>query len=229
MRAAFDGHVSTRVLIADDQELVRAGLRMILDRVEDFEIVGEATDGREAVDLARARMPDVVLMDVRMPGVDGIEATRRLSQSTVFEDVRVLVLTTFDLDKYVYAALRAGASAFLLKDTPPAELVHAIRIVASGDALLAPSVTRRLINAFAETSADDAVDVDLASLTAREREVLKLVAQGLSNAEIASTLVLEESTVKTHVRHVLQKLCLRDRVQAVVAAYEGGLVRARGS
>ena len=221
--------MSVRVLITDDQELVRAGLRLVLERVAGIEIVGEAVDGEEAVALALRDRPDVVLMDIRMPGVDGIEATRRLAQSEAADDVRVLILTTFDLDKYVYAALRAGASGFLLKDTPPDQLAQAIRVVASGDALLAPSVTRRLINEFADRGADEVVDIRLDSLTEREQEVLKLVAQGLSNAEIAAELVVEETTIKTHVRHVLQKLGLRDRVQAVVAAYEGGLVRPRSS
>jgi DNA-binding NarL/FixJ family response regulator len=219
--------MSIRILVADDQALMRAGLRLVLEPENDFEIVAEAADGAEAVELARRCTPDVVLMDVRMPGVDGIEATRRLAQSEVADRVRVLVLTTFDLDKYVYAALRAGASGFLLKDAPPDQLAQAIRIVASGDALLAPSVTRRLIDEFARTHDPEGSGVALDSLTEREREVLRLVAQGLSNAEIAAELVVEETTVKTHVRHVLQKLGLRDRVQAVVAAYEAGLVRPR--
>jgi DNA-binding NarL/FixJ family response regulator len=219
--------MSVRVLVADDQELVRAGLRMVLEAEDDFEIVGEAADGAQAVDLARKHKPDVVLMDVRMPGVDGIEATRRLVQGEVADQVRVLILTTFDLDDYVYAALRAGASGFLLKDAPSDDLIQAIRIVASGDALLAPSVTRRLIDEFARTPSPDVRTAALDSLTEREHEVLQLVAQGLSNAEIAAELVVEETTVKTHVRHVLQKLGLRDRVQAVVAAYEAGLVRPR--
>jgi DNA-binding NarL/FixJ family response regulator len=218
--------MTVRILIADDQELVRAGLKMILEPTEDFEIVGEASDGREAVDLARRTKPDVVLMDVRMPHVDGIEATSRLAQDDVADGVKVLILTTFDLDEYVYAALRAGASGFVLKDTPPEQLRHAIRVVAAGDALLDPSVTRRLIQEFTkgEPAKDDAA---VESLTEREREVLTLVAQGLSNAEIAGELVVEETTVKSHVRHVLQKLGLRDRVQAVVAAYDAGLVRPR--
>jgi DNA-binding NarL/FixJ family response regulator len=219
--------MSIRILVADDQELVRAGLQMVLEAEEDFEIVGEAADGTEAVELARLKKPDVVLMDVRMPGVDGIEATRRLAQSEIADRVRVLILTTFDLDEYVYAALRAGASGFLLKDAPPDQLAQAIRIVASGNALLAPSVTRRLIDEFARSAAPEDADIPLDSLTEREQEVLKLVAQGLSNAEIAAELIVEETTVKTHVRHVLQKLGLRDRVQAVVAAYEAGLVRPR--
>jgi DNA-binding NarL/FixJ family response regulator len=219
--------MSIRILLADDQQLVRAGLRMVLEPEEDLEVVGEAADGTEAVHLARRRNPDVVLMDVRMPGMDGIEATRRLAQSEIADRVRVLMLTTFDLDKYVYAALRAGASGFLLKDAPPDELAQAIRVVASGNALLAPSVTRRLIDEFAKTHDPEESGVPMDSLTEREHEVLKLVAQGLSNAEIAAELVVEETTVKTHVRHVLQKLGLRDRVQAVVAAYEAGLVRPR--
>jgi DNA-binding NarL/FixJ family response regulator len=219
--------MSIRVLLADDQELVRAGLRMMLEPEEDLEIVGEAADGAQAVDLARRSRPDVVLMDVRMPGVDGIEATARIGRSEVGDRARVLVLTTFDLDEYVYAALRAGASGFLLKDAPPEELVQAVRVVAGGEALLAPSVTRRLIDKFAQHPVPEDRAATLASLTEREAEVLKLVAQGLSNAEIAAELVVEESTVKTHVRHVLQKLGLRDRVQAVVAAYEGGLVSPR--
>jgi DNA-binding NarL/FixJ family response regulator len=221
--------MSIRLLVADDQELVRAGLRMVLEAEPDLEIVGEAADGAEAVELARRQRPDVVLMDVRMPGVDGIEATRRLLGSEVGERIRVLILTTFDLDEYVYAALRAGASGFLLKDAPPDQLCQAIRVVAAGEALLAPSVTRRLIDEFAQTEPEEGLAVALDSLTEREQEVLKLVAQGLSNAEIAAELVVEETTVKTHVRHVLQKLGLRDRVQAVVAAYEAGLVRPRSS
>lgn len=219
--------MSIRILVADDQELMRAGLRMLLEPVEDFEIVGEAADGADAVELARRTKPDVVLMDVRMPGMDGIEATGQLARSEIGDRVRVLILTTFDLDKYVYAALCSGASGFVLKDTPPDQLAQAIRVVASGNALLAPAVTRRLIDEFAKRGVDEVLDAKLNSLTEREQEVLKLVAQGLSNAEIASELVVEETTVKTHVRHMLQKLGLRDRVQAVVAAYEGGLVRPR--
>ena len=216
-----------RILFADDQELVRAGLRMILEPEEDFEIVAEAADGREAVELALRHRPDVVLMDVRMPDVDGIDATRRLARSKIADDVRVLVLTTFDLDEYVYAALRAGASGFLLKDAPPDQLAHAIRVVGAGNALLAPSVTRRLIDEFARTETPATAAVSLEELTERESQVLELVARGLSNAEIAAELVVEETTVKTHVRHVLQKLGLRDRVQAVIAAYEAGVVRPR--
>jgi DNA-binding NarL/FixJ family response regulator len=215
--------VTIRIALADDQELVRAGLRMLLEPVDDFEVVGEAADGNAAVELAQRVRPDVVLMDVRMPGVDGIEATRRLAHGELGDRVRVLILTTFDLDRYVYAALRAGASGFLLKDAPPEQLTAAIRVVAAGEALLAPSVTRRLIDKFAYPT--EPAELGLDRLTGREQEVLRLVAQGLSNAEIAARLVVEETTVKTHVRHVLQKLGLRDRVQAVVAAYEGGLVR----
>lgn len=221
--------MKVRILLADDQELVRAGLRLILEPEEDFEIVAEAADGGEAVELALRHRPDVVLMDVRMPRVDGIEATRRLAQGDVAGAVRVLVLTTFDVDEYVYAALRAGASGFLLKDAPPDQLAHAIRVVASGNALLAPSVTRRLIDDFARTGTPATDGVSFEDLTARESQVLELVVQGLSNAEIAAELVVEETTVKTHVRHVLQKLGLRDRVQAVIAAYEAGLVRPRRS
>ena len=219
--------MTVRVLLADDQELVRAGLRMVLEPEEDLEIVGEAADGAEAVELALRSGPDVILMDVRMPDMDGIEATARIGRSEVADRVRVLILTTFDLDEYVYAALRAGASGFLLKDAPPEQLVQAVRIVASGDALLAPAVTRRLIDRFAHSAVPEDRAAALAELTEREQEVLTLVARGLSNAEIAAELVVEESTVKTHVRHVLQKLGLRDRVQAVVAAYEGGLVSPR--
>jgi DNA-binding NarL/FixJ family response regulator len=213
-----------RVLVADDQLLVRTGFRMILDTEEDIEVVAEAADGAEAVELARRHAPDVVLMDVRMPHVDGIEATGRIAGPDVPHPVRVLMLTTFDLDDYVYAALRNGASGFLLKDTPPEDLVRAIRVVAAGEALLAPTVTRRLIEEFSRTAARPTATPELASLTEREHEVLGLVARGLSNAEIAGRLVLGETTVKTHVGRILMKLGLRDRVQAVVLAYESGLV-----
>ena len=216
-----------RVLVADDQHLVRHGFRMILDAEDDIEVVGEAADGVRAVELARRLDPDVVLMDVRMPTMDGIEATRRLAGPEVVRPVRVLMLTTFDLDDYVYAALRNGASGFLLKDTPAEELVRALRLVVAGEALLAPSVTRRLIAELAQTQAPPAPPPALATLTSREREVLTLVARGLSNAEIAEELVLGETTVKTHVGRVLTKLGLRDRVQAVVLAYESGLVTPR--
>jgi DNA-binding NarL/FixJ family response regulator len=217
-----------RVLLADDQALVRGGFRMILDAKDDIEVVGEADDGEAAVTLAHRLRPDVVLMDVRMPYVDGIEATRRIVASGGRE--RIVILTTYDLDEYVFSALRAGASGFLLKDVRPAELVEAIRIVARGDALLAPTVTRRLLDRFADTlPASAAAPSDLGDLTEREVEVLRLVALALSNAEIAEKLVLTEATVKTHVSSMLRKLGLRDRVQAVVFAYDVGLVRPRSS
>lgn len=217
-----------RVLIADDQQLVRAGLRMILEQEPDIEVVGESGDGVEALEMARRMRPDVVLMDIRMPRMDGLEATRNLlSQPGVA--TRVLVLTTFEIDEYVFEAMRAGASGFLLKTAPPADLVRAVRIVAEGDALLSPSVTRQLIGEFARLSRRPAQPpAELASLTERELEVLKLVATGLSNAEIAKRLFLGGATVKTHVSRVLDKLGLRDRVQAVVYAYEHSLVE-RGS
>ena len=211
-----------RVLLADDQALVRAGFRMILKAESGIEVVGEAADGAEAVGRARELAPDVVLMDVRMPGMDGIEATRRIAAGDGAP--RVLVLTTFDLDEYVYEALRAGASGFLLKDAPEEQLVSGIRIVADGGSLFAPAVTRRLIERFAGGPSAQPPPA-LGELTPRELEVLRLVARGLSNAEIAGTLVVSEHTVKTHVARVLQKLDLRDRVQAVVLAYEAGIVR----
>ncbi len=216
--------MSLRVLVVDDQALVRAGFRMILDAEPGIDVVGEAADGGEAVRAARELRPDVVLMDVRMPEVDGLEATRRI----LGEDggaSRVLMLTTFDLDEYVYEALRAGASGFLLKDTPPEQLVAAIRVVAGGEALLSPSVTRRVIEQFlTRQPSHGRPPAELSELTARELEVLRLLARGLSNAEIAGELYVSETTVKTHVAHVLQKCRLRDRVQAVVLAYESGLV-----
>jgi DNA-binding NarL/FixJ family response regulator len=220
--------MTTRVLLADDQELMRMGFRMVMDTQPDLEIVGEAANGHEAVEATRSLEPDVVLMDVRMPELDGVEATRRIvgSQSSA----RVIILTTFDLDEYVYAALRAGASGFLLKDAPPGDLLSAIRAVASGDAVVAPSVTRRLLSSYAHrlpvTAAADGrlEDERMESLTAREREVLLEVAASLSNAEIAKRLVLSEATVKSHVGRILAKLGLRDRVQIVVFAYETGLV-----
>jgi DNA-binding NarL/FixJ family response regulator len=216
-----------RVLIADDQALVRAGFRMILDAEPDLEIVGEATNGIEAVERARELRPDVVLMDIRMPELDGIEATRAITTAPAPDGVapvRVLMLTTFDINEYVYEALRAGASGFLLKDVPPEQLVAGIRVVAEGDALLAPSITRRLIAEFASVTPTPAEPPrGLDELTTRELEVFKLVARGLSNAEIAAELVVSETTVKTHVARVLMKLGLRDRVQAVVAAYESGV------
>jgi DNA-binding NarL/FixJ family response regulator len=217
--------MSLGVLIVDDQALVRAGFRMILEAEQDIEVVGEAADGREAVEEAQRLRPDVVLMDVRMPDVDGIEATRRLLADDG-SGPKIVMLTTFDMDEYVYDALRAGASGFLLKDTPPEQLVSGIRAVASGDALLAPSVTRRVIEEFVRRppASVRTLPPKLADLTARELEVLKLIARGLSNAEIATELFVSETTVKTHVAHVLTKLDLRDRVQAVVLAYESGLI-----
>jgi DNA-binding NarL/FixJ family response regulator len=212
------------VLIADDQALVRGGFRMILEAQKDIEVVGEAADGREAVAQARELRPDVVLMDIRMPEVDGIEATRRLSDS---DSTCVLMLTTFDLDEYVYEAMKAGASGFLLKDVRPEQLAEAVRMVAAGEALLAPAITRRLIEEFVRRPAPGArAPTELSGLTERELDVLKLVARGLSNVEIASSLFVSEATVKTHVTHILAKLSLRDRVQAIVLAYESGLVQA---
>jgi DNA-binding NarL/FixJ family response regulator len=219
--------VSIRVVIADDQALVRGGFRMILDAKADLDVVGEAEDGTQAIALVERLRPDVVLMDVRMPGVDGLEATRRIAASG--SATRVIVLTTYEVDDSIFAALRAGASGFLLKDARPSELVDAIRIVADGDALLAPSVTRRLLDRFAGElpALPEAAPAGLDELTAREVEVLRLVALALSNAEIAQRLVLTEATVKTHVSAILRKLGLRDRVQAVVFAYDLGLVRPR--
>jgi DNA-binding NarL/FixJ family response regulator len=220
--------MSIRVLLVDDHALARTGLRMVLDVEPDIEVVGEAATGRQAVHSARRLQPDVVLMDVRMPELDGIAATREIVAAA--EGPRVLVLTTFDLDEYVYDALAAGASGFLLKDVGPEQLVHGIRVVAAGDALLAPSVTRRLLDAMVRAGrrAPPAIDA-LEDLTPRELEVLRLLAQGLSNAEIAQLLVVEETTVKTHVSRLLAKLGLRDRTQAVVLAYESGLAaRASG-
>jgi len=213
-----------RVVIADDQSLVRAGFRMILESEDGIEVVAEAGDGEEAVRAVRRTRPDVVLMDIRMPGLDGLEATRRILGDGA--TARVIMLTTFDLDEYVYAALTAGASGFLLKDVTPEQLVAAVRMVAAGDALLAPSITRRLIERFVRRDASAAVPPrELSSLTAREREVLTLMARGLSNSELATRLHLSEATVKTHVARILSKLELRDRVQAVVLAYETGLVQ----
>ena len=219
--------MSIRIVLVDDQELVRAGFRMVLDAQADMSVVGEAGDGQAAVALLRATTADVVVMDVRMPKLDGIEATRQICQRG--ERPRVLMLTTFDLDEYAFAALKAGASGFLLKDVPPEELLFGIRSVHSGDAVVAPSTTRRLIDRFAPMFPADAASEpdDLAGLTSREREVLTLIAQGLSNTEIAERLFVSEATVKTHVGRVLAKLSLRDRVQAVVFAYETGLVKAR--
>jgi DNA-binding NarL/FixJ family response regulator len=215
-----------RVLIVDDQSLVRAGFRMILDAETDIEVVGEASDGLEAVIAARETSPDVILMDVRMPNVDGLEATRRLLDGKA-EGPRILILTTFDHDEYVYEALRAGASGFLLKDTPPEQLVEAIHVVARGDALLSPSITRRVIEEFVSHPPDSVrkPPAELAELTVRELEMLHYLARGLSNAEIAKAAFVSETTVKTHVARILMKLRLRDRVQAVVFAYEAGIVQ----
>ncbi len=221
--------MTVRVLIADDQALVRGGFRMIIDNQEDLEVVGEAGDGAQASALVEQLEPDVVLMDVRMPAMDGIEATRRIASSGA--RARIIILTTYDLDEYVFAALRAGASGFMLKDVRPPDLVSGIRVVAGGDALLAPSVTRRLLDRFADAAPPEpaARPADLSELTEREAEVLRLVALALSNAEIAGRLHLTEATVKTHVSSVLRKLTLRDRVQAVVFAYDVGLVRPRSA
>ena len=214
--------MTIRVLVADDQALVRSGFRMIIDERADIELVGEAEDGAQAIRLAGELDPDVILMDVRMPGLDGVEATRRLVDGGT--RARILVLTTFDLDEYVYAAVRAGASGFLLKDVQPTELVDAIRVVAAGNSLFGPAATQRLVERFAQpqqASASETLDV----LTDREREILRLLAEGNSNAELAAKLYLSEATVKTHVSAVLRKLGVRDRVQAVIAAYDAGLVR----
>jgi DNA-binding NarL/FixJ family response regulator len=212
-----------RALVADDQGLVRAGLRMILNAAPDIEVVAEAADGHEAVESARSCSPDVVLMDIRMPGLDGIDATRRLMAHE--NPPHVLVLTTFDSDEYVFEALRAGASAFLLKDAPEQQLLAAIRVVADGGSLFAPSVTRRLIERFADRPSTSTTAPEITQLTPRELDVLRLIARGLSNGEAAAELIVSEHTIKTHVASILHKLGLRDRVQAVVVAYESGLVR----
>jgi DNA-binding NarL/FixJ family response regulator len=213
-----------KVLIADDEALVRGGFRLILDTQPDMEIVGEASNGREALDLARELRPDVVLLDIRMPELDGLEAARRLLTNP--DAPRVLVLTTFDTDEYVYEAMKAGASGFLLKAVRPEQLADAVRTVAAGDTLLAPAITRRLIEEFVQGPAPGAAPEALEELTERELEVLKLIARGMSNAQVAAELVVSEATVKTHVTHILRKLDLSDRVQAVVLAYESGLIRA---
>jgi DNA-binding NarL/FixJ family response regulator len=212
-----------RVLLADDQALVRAGFRAILDGEDDIAVVAVAADGREAVRMVRETVPDVVLMDVRMPGLDGLEATRRIVADDRLADVRVIILTTFDLDEYVYGALRAGASGFLVKDTEPAELIHAVHVVARGDALLAPQVTRRLISEIAGRIRRPDPSPRLNALTDREREVMSLVAAGLSNNEIAERLILSPATAKTHVSRIMTKLDVRDRAQLVVLAYESGM------
>jgi DNA-binding NarL/FixJ family response regulator len=216
--------VSIRVLLADDQAMVRAGFRMILGSEPDIEVVGEAENGEQAAAAANRLRPDVVLMDIQMPGVDGLQATRRITQNQQLT-TRVVILTTFERDEYVFEAMQAGASGFLLKNAPPEELIHAVRVVAAGDALLAPSVTRRIIEQFARRPVEPDVRQRLESLTQREREVLVMLARGNSNAELAAELFVTEGTIKTHVSSLLAKLGLRDRVQAVVLAYESGLVR----
>jgi DNA-binding NarL/FixJ family response regulator len=216
--------VSVRVVIADDQQLVRAGFRMILGTQPGIEVIGEAADGNQAVDLAASLNPDVVLMDIRMPGIDGIEATRRILAGAPDPAPRVLMLTTFDLDEYVYDALRAGASGFLLKDVPPHQLAAAVQTVADGDALLSPSITLRLIEEFADRRTTRESVRDLDGLSPRELEVFRLLARGMSNREIAAHLIVGDTTVKTHVARILTKLGVRDRVQAVVLAYETGVI-----
>jgi DNA-binding NarL/FixJ family response regulator len=229
MPLPLDGEptVMIGVLLADDDELTRTGLRLILESDQDLTVVGEAADGQEAIHLARALRPDVVVMDIRMPAVDGLEATRRIAEGAE-EGPRVLILTTFELDEYVFGALRAGASGFLLKRSSPEVLIEGIKVIAAGDGLLAPSVTRRLIQEFARQPSSPALPAAaLGTLTEREREVLALVGAGLSNGELAARLYISEATVKTHIKRILMKLGLRDRIQAVVLAYEAGLVRTR--
>ncbi|HSA49438.1 MAG TPA: response regulator transcription factor [Yinghuangia sp.] len=213
-----------RVLLADDQHLVRAGFRSILEDEADITIVGEAADGAEAVAGARAHLPDVLLMDIRMPNVDGLEAARRIAADSALDGVKVVILTTFDLDDYIYGALRAGATGFLVKDTEPEELIRAVRVAARGDALISPQVTRRLIAEFAGRVGQPVPDPRLDELTSREREVMRLVAGGMTNDEIAARLVLSPATAKTHVSRIMTKLGVRDRSQLVVLAYESGMV-----
>ncbi|GAA4236289.1 response regulator transcription factor [Actinomadura meridiana] len=214
-----------KVLLADDQVLVRAGFRALLDAQPDIEVVGEASDGEQAVEQARLLRPDIILMDIRMPGLDGLEATRRIASDARLDGVRIVILTTFELDEYVFEALRGGAAGFLVKDTEPVELIHAVRAVAGGDALLSPSVTRRLIAEFAARAKEPAPSPRLNALTEREREVMALVGEGLSNEEIAARLVVSPATAKTHVSRTMVKLNARDRAQLVVLAYESGLVK----
>ncbi len=220
-----DGTGTIRVLLADDQVLVRAGFKSLLAAQPGIEVVGEASDGEEAVRLARELVPDVVLMDIRMPGMDGLEATREIASDQRLDGVRIVILTTFDLDEYVFEALRVGASGFLVKDTEPADLIHGVRAVAQGDGLLSPGVTRRLIAEFAARAKEPMAAMELDVLTDREREVMALVAAGLSNEQIAERLVVSPATAKTHVSRAMVKLNARDRAQLVVFAYESGLVR----
>ena len=214
-----------RLVLADDQALVRAGFAALLDAQDDMQVVGEAADGAEALSLVREQMPDVVFMDIRMPGTDGLAATRAIAADATLAEVRVIVLTTFELDEYVFEALRAGATGFLVKHTEPAELIRAVRTVAAGNALLSPSVTRRLIAEFADRAKEPPTSARLSALTDREREIVAVVAQGLSNDEIAAKLYLSPATVKTHVNRAMSKLAVRDRAQLVVLAYESGLAR----
>jgi DNA-binding NarL/FixJ family response regulator len=221
--------VTIRVVLADDQVLVRAGFRVLLETEDGFEVCGEAGDGAQAVAVTLEQRPDIVVMDIRMPGVDGLEATRQITSNPELNGVKVLVLTTFDVDEYVYAALRAGASGFLLKDTEPVELLRALQVVNAGEALLAPTVTRRLISEFVGRPENRRVDVSaIREVTDREREVLALVAGGLSNDEIAAQLVISTATARTHVSRIMTKIGARDRAQLVVLAYESGLVTPRG-